>query len=349
MAMLSLWKTTKNKDFNFADNLIRQHFNIGGTGLHVHKYIGPKIDKSGNTDTDITTIQDVLFLENRNRKYDQTVFELVGHYQPKDSEFDLTEFGLFLSSDNIAITLHTNDMIARLGRSLIIGDVIELPHLKEDTIPDPDKGPVLKYYVVDDSMRWASGYGPSWYNHIWIVKLKPIFDSEEYKDIIKNETSECDACDGTEQSNTNNLLDLTDKLVEEAKEHVLYDPKFFDSSHLWVTFDSAGHPLLNWHSSTSEPPNGSPLSGEGDSFPDTLQNGDYFLRTDFNPNRLFMKDGNKFIKIGDDLRKPWTPTNTVLDTYINNEDKTSLQDGSQIDTRQALSKVVKPRTKRNNK
>ena len=41
MPRLSLYKPTKTNDYKFMDRNIREQFSVGGTGVHVHKYIGP--------------------------------------------------------------------------------------------------------------------------------------------------------------------------------------------------------------------------------------------------------------------------------------------------------------------
>ena len=91
MPRLSLWKPERNKDYEFFDNRIREMFTIGGTGINVHKYLGPDtantpgLDAGGNPEDGYdatrpgyatqseTNIQDLLFLENRDRKYDPDV------------------------------------------------------------------------------------------------------------------------------------------------------------------------------------------------------------------------------------------------------------------------------------
>ena len=71
-------------------------------------------------------------MENRDRKYDPDVFELRGVYNVSDNDFDLTQFGLFLTNDTLFISFHINDMVERMGRRLMPGDVIELPHLRDE-------------------------------------------------------------------------------------------------------------------------------------------------------------------------------------------------------------------------
>ena len=40
MPRLSLWNPTKTKDFEFIDRIVGEHLHAGGTGVHVHKYLG---------------------------------------------------------------------------------------------------------------------------------------------------------------------------------------------------------------------------------------------------------------------------------------------------------------------
>ena len=73
MPKLSLYKPERGKDFQFLDRQINEMFDIGGTDLFVHKYIGTN---DGTTEKDHTQIQDMLFLENRDRKYDKDIYKI---------------------------------------------------------------------------------------------------------------------------------------------------------------------------------------------------------------------------------------------------------------------------------
>jgi len=70
MPRLSLYKPNKSKDYEFLDNIIREQFTVGGTDIHIHKYVGTD---DGETAKDHTQIQDMMFLENRDRKYDPDI------------------------------------------------------------------------------------------------------------------------------------------------------------------------------------------------------------------------------------------------------------------------------------
>ena len=194
MPRLSLWNPIKTNDFNFIDRVVGEHLYAGGSGINVHKYLG--INETPDTgdstrpssaanDTAIF-IQDLLFLENRDRKYDKNIYELRGQYNINDGDaFDLTQFGAFLANDTVFITFHIESMVEHLGRKLMPGDVIELPHLRDDLLLGKD-GAVNRFYVVQEGARPAEGFDPRWWPHLWRVKCGPISDRQEYRDTLGN-------------------------------------------------------------------------------------------------------------------------------------------------------------------
>lgn len=335
MPRISLWDPKKRKDYNFIDRSIKEHFYMGGTAVFIHKYAGPK-----GSETE-TAIEDVLFLENRTRKYEDDIYELRGHYSPQDTDFDLSQFGLFLSNDIVFVTFHINDMIDKMGRKLMSGDVLEFPHLKDDSLLDEDIESINRFYVVEDASNYSQGYSPKWQPHIWRVKAKVIQHSEEYVDILGTGENEDDLVNIISTYDKN--LEITDKLVEEANENVSSGVLFYDNSHYFIQ-EIGGAPQLYWNSSSEIPPNSEPLAGSGDEFPEDLEDGDYFLRTDYTPARLFRKCDNKYLFIGDDLSREWKPYSKTMEKFIDNDESFTDDDCNEIEKRQALSKVVKPKT-----
>jgi len=100
------------------------------------------------------------------------------------------------------------------------------------------------------------------------------------------------------------------------------------------------------------------LSGDGDApnalavsagvnFPGAPNQGDYFLRLDYLPNRLFRFSGSKWVKIEDNVRTnitPGSPDNkTVRNSFANNTTTHTLNDGTVVAERQGLSKALKPK------
>jgi len=129
-------------------------------------------------------IQDLLFLENRSRKYSSDVYILRGVYNINDIDFNLSQFGLFLQNDTIFITFHINDTVEKLGRKIISGDVIELPHLKDEHALNDLTFALKRFYVIEEVNRAAEGFSVTWYPHLYRAKCKPLVDSEEFKDIL---------------------------------------------------------------------------------------------------------------------------------------------------------------------
>jgi hypothetical protein len=373
MARISLWNPVKGADFNFTDRVVNESLRISGDGILIHMYEGPTIDSEGSTDTSITSIQDVLFLENTARKYNPDVIELRGHHQPQDVNYDLSQFGIFLSSDTIRIQFGYTDMMDSLGRKLIAGDVLEFPSMRDVPIFDNAVG-INRYYVVQDALYAAAGYGQKWFPHIWLVRAKLMTASPEFKEITDQAnsgqtdggvgqgigimppgfTDTADAngnpgtgCNPDIKASLNlfcKILDITDKNVAEAEKYAFFDPKFFESANLYIYIEpETGYPVIgsNYFSGDGEPPNGGPLLGAGIAFPAGMQDGEYYLRLDYYPERLFQKQGNCYKLIEVDVLKSWTAYNRVLDTFIDNNRDTVLQDGTIIPEKQAVSQVVK--------
>jgi len=92
------------------------------------------------------------------------------------------------------------------------------------------------------------------------------------------------------------------------------------------------------------PPNGA-LYGFGSQFPQGAGEGEFFLRTDYFPNRLFRYDGNRWVKYEDNVRVE-TPSSdnakTQIGTFVNNSETNTIN-GEQVNEKQALSQVLKPK------
>ena len=86
MPRLSLYKPERGPDFKFMDRQISEMFQVGGTDVYLHKYMGPKLSATGTADQtvidsyNVANIQDLLFLENRDRKYDEEIYRIRGWY-----------------------------------------------------------------------------------------------------------------------------------------------------------------------------------------------------------------------------------------------------------------------------
>ena len=91
------------------------------------------------------------------------------------------------------------------------------------------------------------------------------------------------------------------------------------------------------------PPNGALLIGSGECFPEDMPDGTYYLRTDYMPHALFRKQGSKWLMQELDYRRgEWTAASRLLEDFLNNTSTTTLSDGRQFNTQQALSKLMRP-------
>lgn len=420
----------------------------------VHRYIGPGNSGSETAATptystdSVNNIQDLLFLENRDRKYDPDVYVLRGIYNVSDIDFNLSQFGLFLQNDTIFITFHINDTVEKLSRKIIAGDVVELPHLKDEYAVNDLQYALKRFYVVEEVNRAAEGFSQTWYPHLYRAKCVPLVDSQEYKDILDaiantegyqgawNENITYypgDTVLGEDGNNYEVIKEVTgfappnteyyktadtlkDILSTYEKEMQItqavlnqaeadspqsgYDTtRFFtfqpdddgkaelvtaDSDDLLIpSTDENGNVLLDdngeviYMAHTADtvlespegngykgylvgdglPPNGAPFS-QGISFPINPIQGQYALRTDYLPNRLFRFDGARWIKIEDDVKTNLSnfgssdtetgarfegkeEKTTQKSTFINNTNQSNI-DGKTVQERQSLSKALRP-------
>ncbi len=350
MPKLSIWNSgRKSNDYKFIDRSIAEYFSIGGTAAFVHKYLGTYNDDGTPNMNGEKNIQDMLFLENRDRVYAPDIIELRAIYSVQDSEFDLKQFGLFLSNDDVFIEFHLNDMITNIGRKLMNGDVIELPHLRDDALLDEDKPAANKFYVIVDAMRASDGYSQTWFPHIWRVKCEPLTDSQEYKDVLDKvgETPFGLPMDDNLRnimSNISREFEINDAVIAEAKTHLT--SRNFETRQFYVVpGDELGSQFPWLFAGDGEPPNGAELTGTGTTFPLNAVEGDYFLRTDYEPYVLFKKTGTRWARQEIDYRVgEWQMAHRLLKSFIHNDKIETHDDHTTAPQKQPLSKAVKPRS-----
>ena len=380
MPRLSLYRPNKTQDYEFLDRVVYEQFTIGGTEINVHKYLGPANPSDADATAAMpqydvvkeTNIQDMLFLENRDRKYDPDVYTMRAIYNVSDADFNLSQFGLFLSNDTLFMTIHINSSVKTLGRKILSGDVIEFPHMMDEYALNDYSVALKRFYVVEDVTRAAEGFSQTWYPHLYRVKLKQIVDSQEYAEIL-------DLPAGDEEGNT--LRDVLSTFETEmqvnnaviAQAEVDAPLSGYDISHFYtLQVDENGNPEIIQADSgeldassgiTADRINQKPdrhgykgyllgldsingeVFGTGISFPLDNAPGDYFLRTDYLPNRLFKYDGVKWSKVHDGVRTNMTNTNTKrtqVATFINNTNTNTIG-GESTSERQSLSNALKPK------
>ncbi len=384
MPRLSLYKPEKGKDYSFLDKTITEMFTVGGTDVFVHKYLGPKNPDDATATADQpqydavkeTNIQDMLFMENRDRKYDPDIYTMRGIYNVSDVDFDMSQFGLFLQNDIIFMTIPINYSVRTLGRKIMSGDVIELPHLKDENALNDFSVALKRYYVVEDVNRASEGFSPTWYPHLYRVKMKQIVDSQEFKEIL-----DLPAEEGSTQTLRDVLstyeteMQVNNAIIQQAEADAPksgYDTSSFytlqtddngkaelvrtdqtdidasiesgqlDASRVNQTPDRNGYDgyLLG----DGLAPNGETF-GSGISFPTDSVKGDYFLRVDMMPNRLFRYDSQRWVKMETVERQDLSNTTTKQTqkgTFVNNTN-TSTISGEVVPERQGISQALKPK------
>ncbi len=393
MPRLSLYKPEKGADFRFLDRVINEEFQIGGTDIFVHKYLGPAPPAEGesspslpNNDNSIPElgIQDLIFMENRDRQYEPDVYQVRGIYTMQDIDFNLVQFGLFLQNDNIMITFHLRSTVDTIGRKLMPGDVLELPHLKDEYALNDGLYALKRFYVITDVTRAAVGFSQTWYPHLIRAKCQPLVDSQEFKDIIDREKE-----NGTIGTTYDKSLEISKAIMAQAEADAPLSG--YDTTNLFVlpltetgeldiadTTDidadaSTDNPIMDasvvlrspnknlyvgYMTDDAIPPNGAPYSF-GIAFPSNPLVGQFHLRNDFFPNRLFRYDGKRWIKFEDNVRMTLNnfgeenvaPTGnypgkdvrkTQKGTFINNTNTATIA-GTVVQEKQALSKALKPK------
>lgn len=369
MPRLSLYRPEKGNDYKFIDRQVNEMFQIGGTDVYLHKYLGPRNTPEDEATADQphydavkeTNIQDLLFLENRDRKYDQDIYRIRGIYNVQDIDFNLSQFGLMIDNDTVFMTVHINNFVETIGRKPLSGDVIELPHLRDEFALGDFDVSLPRYYVISDVGRAAEGFSPTWYPHLYRLKLTKIVDSQQYKEIFDKKIVDPITLEETDQtlrdvlSTYNKYLEINDNLVLQAEADA---PKSgYETQHFYtLSVDEKGKAAIESVDSTQidvssasldasrelkRPkrngytgyltgdgiaPNGVDF-GHGITFPNSAADGDFFLRTDFLPNRLYRFDGRRWVKFEDNVRTTLSNTDTrnnYRGKFVNNSDRTGV-------------------------
>ena len=364
MPRLSLYHPEKGNNFRYLDRMISQQFQIGGTDVFVHKYMGPVNPAEGDASPANPTqsnpigelgIQDLILMENRDRHYAPDVYVMRGIYQMQDLDFNLSQFGIFLNNDNIFIHFHLRNCVDILGRKLMSGDVLELPHLKDEYALGDTSVALKRFYVVQDVVRSASGFSQTWYPHLLRVKCVPLVDSQEYSEILGMDAG---AGNGTTigdlMSTYNQNIAVNDSIIAQAEEDA--DLSGYDTNALYVvpvipetglvdvddTSDALTDASMDGHAidSTSQlhtpfqefyvaypggdgiPDNGAPYTF-GITFPTgSLTVGQFHLRTDFYPNVLYRWDGRYWLRYESNVRMTMTNNDDPNVPNVGSEDPT---------------------------
>jgi len=300
MAQFRMWRDNKSNNYKYADRKIKSFFDISGTKMMIHKYIGTYDDRGNPVDG--VKIQDLLFMETRDRRYSPDIIEMMSIYEMSDDDFELSQFG-FMKTDTLYLDFHINEMVKRVGRKLSSGDVIELIHLRDDLLEGTEGG-YNAFFVVEEGRRPVAGYHANWLPHMWRVRVSKITDSPMYNDIIDNNDF-MGILDRLEESNDKVLEEATNDVPDEqANIDYVYDARFDGQ----IT-----------------PPNDLNLDDipRDTTFPMNAEDGDYIIRTDYNPNQLFqyVEGVWRIVRTKD---KKWYGPHEYTESFVQNENESCI-------------------------
>lgn len=355
MPRLSLYRPEKGQDYKFIDKAISEMFQVGGTDVYYHKYLGPKNPLEGEStpttpeyaEQKVTNVQDLLFLENRDRKYDTTVYTTRGIYNVQDLDFNLSQFGLFIDNDTLFMTVHINDIVTLIGRKPVSGDVVELPHLRDEHPINLTDVALPRFFEITDIGRAAEGFSRTWYPHLYRLKLHKITGGQQFADILNRQALDVNGDPSSQTlaqilTTQDKYLQVNDAVLQQAdadapksgyetrqfytlqvdergqtvlrtadETDITADSERIDSSDVDAPTTRSGY--SGYLLGDGVPDNGA-LFGSGISFPTGAGDGDFYLRTDYFPNRLFRYDGKRWIKYEDNVRMTMTnqdPTKSI--------------------------------------
>jgi hypothetical protein len=135
------------------------------------------------TQTNLDNIQDMVFLENRDRDYADVSIQLRAHYDLIDVQTELSKFGIDLPQQYI-FNVSFARMIELLGRPVVTGDLIELP---SEVQYDPSLTACRKWLEVIDTGWSTEGYAPGWKPIIFRFTASPAIASQENMDLFKSD------------------------------------------------------------------------------------------------------------------------------------------------------------------
>lgn len=182
----------RDEEYELMDSIVEEQYEIGGVTSWIYAYQGPRGNKDSTDITKpdyetlgskITDIGNYVWMETPDRKYSVDAISIPVVYQVQEGNMDMQIPGLFLF-DTMDITMPYNMMVQRLGRKLMHGDVIELANLREFDFMDDTKECMNRFYVVQDAFKAARGFSHTWFSHIWTVRVVPLVDSPEFRDIL---------------------------------------------------------------------------------------------------------------------------------------------------------------------
>lgn len=362
-------------NYQYTDKVVRSYMNMGGAIFNIYKF--EKVKKTDGTLVPVEqfAVSNPIFNENSGRIYSKVAYDLYGVTLMNQPQFSFSFTGISgLDTDEKEISFHYNSMVEQLGRKIIVGDVIEWTWLRDLDVMGNDARGFNKFYVVTDSARDEKGWSANYTYHLWKIKCKPITMSSEFQDLINNgDGSRPGAGDGInggegmyqpngqtapgtgngdivpgeeyisgQEDNQNKIMD---ELLDMAEEQVSF--KRYDQHHIYIDEDTeeAFKPYILLGDGIPDNMNAEDIP-YGDYFPSNPKVGDYFLRIDYDPPRLFKREESSWQLLEYDAREKWTGVSKVLRNIIN-QNNTYVDDmGQTVKMRENIKDLVRARVKK---
>ncbi len=333
----------KTKTSQFTSDLIKMHIDMGGLDINVYRLkgtfaqdedeFGVKHDPQGvdtaddenlfdvddqrenpfgpghEGPTDVGSflgVQDTVLNENRDREYDFDEIPILrATYTVSQNELEYARFGMALAGDVLTIEVHTEDMEKQCERRLIPGDVIEMPHMREVGV---DGRIANKWYEVSSIVWSPTGIDIMYARHVSAIILRPMRHQQEFLDLF-HRMDEYGKNLAEQMSNVDAMLSITQANQEKAREYV--NTTWFDTTLLYFCPEHPDRKPYRW-TGDGKPDNGEPVN-QGADFPPVPVIGEWFLRVDFVPNRLYRFTENQRWKLMEkDNKREWQPYNWVV-------------------------------------
>lgn len=372
------WDNRKNANYRYFDFVIKRTFDVSGVGVLVHAYEGNNTSTDTANDatssalagtksvgTGSSTISDPINMTTGARTYSYPPYELKVIYNLQEIEWLILQFGIS-AQNSFYVETHLNDCIAKLGRKIMVGDVIQFRNMREDALLDMTKPAIDAFYQVTSVSRAMDGWDMCYLPHILRMQVQPITASIEFSNLIienPDGTSSKDhitaaitgADDGTGTgnpgtgsggsitdilSNSSNLAAISDAVVAAADYWVKY--RNFDGGMLYVldTADTGlDYPYL-W-TGDGVPPNGAQLAGSGKVLPSNPNNGDWFLLLRDKPDVdvLYQYVNSKWVYKECDFKIKWESAGRILESFFNNDNITTVN-GVSMPEKQPISTII---------
>lgn len=285
--------------------------------------------------TNLFQVQDEYgWIENRDRDYAKVPITIKGFMDNSEHDTNLTQIGFVLSGGMYNITANFNDVVNRIGRPLVIGDILELP---SETQYDPNMKAIQKHLEITDLMWSVEGYTPGWKPLLIKIVAEPLIAKQETQDIIGDLVGAIDESglfqlDDSKYSHLYKQSDLMrEKAIQQSplrgsdtSEITSFEPEQVQAynEQYGVNIEKFSQSQHQLYVEDAIPPNGLPYT-TGIVFPTNPKDKDYHRMVyegmaDNIPARLFRYSAskNRWIYIESDLRSVYSPTKPTINKLL---------------------------------